>query len=289
MQHEALRVFDRVRLDNGRLIMGFSGWMDGGDVSTGTVEYLIRKLGATKFAEIDPSPFYIYSFPGSMEVASLFRPHVKIEDGVVAECDEPASTFYCSPPHNVVLFTGREPNLHWREFAECLFSVVSMCNITTACFVGSFAGLTPHTREPRLFSAVSAETLRPLLKHYDLNPSAYEGPGSFTTFLTALAHARGLELFSLVAEIPAYVEGRNPKCIETVMRKVAAIFDLTIDLSDLDALSRDFEKRINDLVKESPELAEQIHRIEEDHDHAVVTARDDELKAWLEKQGIRLD
>ena len=65
------------------LVLAFSGWMDGGDVSTGTVKRLVHLLDAEPIAEIDPEPFYIYNFPGSMEIASLFRPHIEIEDGVI--------------------------------------------------------------------------------------------------------------------------------------------------------------------------------------------------------------
>ena len=63
---------------NGTLVLAFSGWMDGGDVSTGTVERLVDLLEAEPIASIDPEPFYIYNFPGSMEIAALFRPHIKI-------------------------------------------------------------------------------------------------------------------------------------------------------------------------------------------------------------------
>ena len=68
---------------NGTLVLAFSGWMDGGDVSTGTVERLVDWLDADEIATIDPEAFYIYNFPGSMEVSAMFRPHIKIEDGLV--------------------------------------------------------------------------------------------------------------------------------------------------------------------------------------------------------------
>ncbi|HEX41066.1 MAG TPA: PAC2 family protein, partial [Phycisphaerales bacterium] len=75
MAAEKLRIFEKPELKQPRLLVGFSGWMDGGEVSTGTVRYLIDRLDAEKFAEIDPEGFYIYSFPGLMEVTALFRPH----------------------------------------------------------------------------------------------------------------------------------------------------------------------------------------------------------------------
>ena len=49
------------RLEHGRLIVGFSGWMDGGEVSTGTIATLASELDAGRIGEIDPDDFYIYN------------------------------------------------------------------------------------------------------------------------------------------------------------------------------------------------------------------------------------
>ena len=66
-----LRISKCPSFDQATLVLAFSGWMDGGDVSTGTVRGLIELLGARAVADIDPDPFCIYSFPGSMEPTSL--------------------------------------------------------------------------------------------------------------------------------------------------------------------------------------------------------------------------
>ena len=72
---------DQPRLDRATLVLALTGWMDGGDVSTGTVRRLVDLLSVRRVAEIDAEPFCIYNFPGSMEIAALFRPPIKIEDG----------------------------------------------------------------------------------------------------------------------------------------------------------------------------------------------------------------
>src|ERR671925_2129629 len=97
-QTGALQIHHTPALERATLVLAFGGWMDGGDVSTGTVRRLVDLLGARPVAEIDPDPFTLYNFPGSMEVAALFRPAIKIEDGRVAEIEMPANTFYCHGP-----------------------------------------------------------------------------------------------------------------------------------------------------------------------------------------------
>src|SRR5437764_14904723 len=97
-QTDALRVHDCPALDRATLVLAFSGWMDGGDVSTGTVQRLVDLLEARPIADIEPELFYLYNFPGSMEIATLFRPAVTIEDGLVTSLDMPRNTFYCHEP-----------------------------------------------------------------------------------------------------------------------------------------------------------------------------------------------
>src|SRR3954454_7506741 len=95
---DILRVQDCPALDRATLVLAFTGWMDGGDVSTGTVRRLVDLLGARPIAEIDSDPFYLFNFPGSMEIAALFRPTVEIEDGLVQSVDMPENVFYCHEP-----------------------------------------------------------------------------------------------------------------------------------------------------------------------------------------------
>ena len=105
------------------MVIGFAGWMDGGDVSTGTIETLVEKLAGRLLAEIDPRDFHLFSFPGSMELAAMFRPHVRIEDGRIQAFDPPANRFYYCADARLILFSGKEPNLNWPDYADCLFAV----------------------------------------------------------------------------------------------------------------------------------------------------------------------
>src|SRR4051812_4978621 len=165
---DALTVHDCPTLDQATLVLAFSGWMDGGDVSTGTVRRLVDLLGARPIAEIDPEPFYIYNFPGSMELAALFRPHIAIADGLVKGFTLPGGTFYCHQPANLVLFLGKEPNLRWRTFGECIFELARRLGVHRILFVGSFGGSVPHTRQPRLYVTCSDAALLPEMEQYGL-------------------------------------------------------------------------------------------------------------------------
>jgi hypothetical protein len=262
----SLRFLDSPTLHEATLVLAFSGWMDGGDVSTGTVRRLVDLLEARPFAEIDSEPFYIYNFPGPMELAALFRPHITIEDGLVKSVEAPQSTFYCATPADLVLFVGKEPNLRWQTFAGCIFELARRVGVRRLLFVGSFGGSVPHTRQPRLYVTCSEPSLLPEMSQYGLRRTGYQGPGSFASYLLSQAAGAGMQMVSLAAEIPAYLQGPNPVCIEAVTRRLAKILRLPLDLGSLRAASTQWELGVSAVVDKDEELAQKIHELEEAYD-----------------------
>ena len=271
------------------MVLGFSGWMDGGEVSTGTTEYLVHQLEASEFAHIEPDDFYIYNFPGTMEFSSLFRPRISIRDGLIVDYHEPTNAFFADPANNLILFSGEEPNLKWHEYTDCILSIVDEFDVKEIYFIGSVAGLVPHTREPRFTSTVSNLKLKTLLAEHNITFTNYQGPGSITTNLLMAARARKINMVSIVAEIPAYVQGRNPKCIEAVIKRLAGFLKLEISLDELRDVADEMEKKLNELIEDRSELAAHIIKLEENYDKALFDSDMGDLKQWLEGQGIRLD
>jgi proteasome assembly chaperone (PAC2) family protein len=261
-------------LNDGTLILSSSGWMDGGDASTGTVDRLISLLDAEPFAEIDPDPFFIFNFPGPMEIASIFRPEIMIEDGIVQSVELPRNEFFAAEKQNLILFKGREPNLNWRRFGDQIFQVARDCGVKRLLFVGSFGGSVPHTREPRMYVTCSTEELHQELKDVGLRRTNYEGPGSFMTWLMLQASAVEIEMVSLVAEIPGYLHGPNPYCLEAITRRLARILKLSLDLDELRAATNEWEEEVSAMVEETPEMVDRIRELEDGYDRELVELED---------------
>jgi proteasome assembly chaperone (PAC2) family protein len=253
--------------DQATLVLAFSGWMDGGNVSTGTVERLVHHLEAKPFAQIDPEPFYIYNFPGPMEVAALFRPHVEIEDGLIKSLRMPSNVFYSYEPARLILFVGKEPNIHWRGFGECIFRLAHQAGVRRILFVGSFGGSVPHTREPRMFITCSDASLLPEMDKFGVRRSGYNGPGSFITYLMQATASEGFEMTSLVAEIPGYLQGTNPLSIEAVTRRLAKILKLPLELDSLRTAGTEWELQISSIIENDKDFAEKVRQLEEEYDN----------------------
>jgi len=289
MSSDKLKIYKRPQISSPRLLLGFSGWMDGGEVSTGILKYLRGQLGAEEFARIESEGFYVYNFPGSMEISSLFRPYTKIKEGLINLYRVPENVFSCSEGNELILFSGKEPHCQWEAYAECIFSLCSQLGVKMMYFIGSVAGLVPHTREPRIYCSVSHQELKDDLQQYGIRFSNYEGPASIVTYLTSGCPQRELNMVSLVAEIPAYVQGRNPKCIERLARRLSGMLGLQLHLDDLRTKGEEFEKKLSEVVQRQPELAKNIQKLEADYDSEVFDNEMGELKSWLEQQGIRVD
>jgi proteasome assembly chaperone (PAC2) family protein len=267
------------------MVLGFSGWMNGGNVSTGAIKYLKRKLRAKKFAQIDPKNFYVFNLPGAMEQVAQFRPHCRIQNGFLIDFQYPQNEFFYDEKNNLIFFLAKEPNLQWDEYADCIFELGEKFDVKKMYFIGSVAGPIPHTREPRISCYVSSKQRKTQLKNYDLRFTNYEGPASITTLLTKLSEEKGIEMINFAAEIPIYVQTQNPKGIKAITRRLIKLLDIDIDLSDLSKRSNEFEKEVNELVAKQPKLAEQVKKLEENYDKEFFDQKGD-FEKWLRQQGI---
>jgi proteasome assembly chaperone (PAC2) family protein len=276
MAQDPLTVLNTPRVEGATMLLALTGWMDGGLVSTGTVKHLMEGRPLVEVARIEPAGFYIDNFPGSMEITALFRPHVKYDNGLVTEFDMPSNEFHADVAGNVAFFVGKEPNLNWPGFADAIFDVAARLGVGRIIFMGSFGGSVPHTREPRLYGSVSERRLLPLLRQYNLKPTEYEGPGSFATYLLRHAPKRGVEMLSIAAEIPGYLQGANPTSIEAVSRRLAALLNLPVDLGPLRDASTEWEIQVSEIIEKDKKLAGTVRKLEEQYDNELIEAAEEE-------------
>ncbi len=88
--------------------------------------------------------------------------------------------------------------------------------------------------------------------------------------MTEAKNAR-LEMTSLVAEIPVYLEGvTNPLSIAAVTRRLAHILALSTDLDSLRTMATDWEMRVSTAVEEDESLAEKVRELEEQYDNSLL-------------------
>jgi len=262
-------ITEKPHLKRPHMVLGISGWVDGGLAATGSVEYLVNKLGARKFAEIPVSRFHIYQVPGQL----VLRPYINIEEGILTHHRFSENVFYYwinpDEDHDLILFWGTEPNLNWEEYADSILGVVEEYSVDRIYLLGGVLDRTPHTREPVVSCACSSKELKEEMGKYNVQYTNYEGPGRFGTTLLYMCQQEGKPMVALTTRVTYYPEfniliPRNPKSIRSIMKRLEPLLHLPSDISDLDRECAEFEEKLNYMMSKNAELQAYVKELEKD-------------------------
>ncbi len=252
------------------ILVGLKGWLNAGEVSTGSIDYLRRKLDARPFASIEPTGFYIYQVPSSTAEQTM-RPLVKIKEGLVREIDLPRNEFYfwkSGAARDLVLFRGVEPNLDWPAYAQAIVDVARQFKAPRIYCLGGIFDQVPHTRQTRIMATVSHPRLKDELKTF-ARFTDYEGPSSFNTMLISAAREQGIEMAGISARTPLYIQDLNTKACYDLLKNVNRLAGLDIDLSDLRVAGETLVEMMDRAFSENATAQEQLKKLEEQFDATV--------------------
>jgi len=252
------------------ILVGLGGWLNAGEIATGCIDFLRRKLNARKFAHIDPRRFHIWQVPG-FDPAQIMRPHAVIEEGLVKSVNEPANEFYfwkSGAKNDLILFTGSEPNLGWLEYGSAILSVARHYRAPRIYSLGGVFDQVPHTRETGVFAVLSRPELKSQFQSFPfLN---YTGPCSFSAMLLHLAGREGIEAAGITARIPPYIQNFNAKAGYDLLKQVFALTPLNIDLSDLKKSGDNLVETMDKAFSQNETAQEQLRKLEKMFDAAVL-------------------
>lgn len=258
---EGIQFTKRPRLKNPYLIVAWPGM---GEVAFKAASYLVEKLKAEEFAEIEPEDFFYLT-------ASSIR------DGVLNVPDLPQSKFYFwknpatkrsslkkamgekSEPRDLIIFlSNAQPDLAKAEtYSKRIMHIAKLFNAERIVGFASMPAAIDHTLEPEVFCASTHADLNEDLKKYDCQLLSEGQISGMNGLFLGIAKKEGLKGFCLLAEIPLYtIQIENPKAAYAVLTVFARIANIPLDLSDLVAQSQVIEGEINkllDYLKLSPQ------------------------------------
>jgi hypothetical protein len=81
---------------------------------------------------------------------------------------------------------------------------------------------------------------------------------------------------SLAAEIPGYLQGRNPMSIEAVTRRLAKILQLPLELQALRAESTEWEVGVSQVVEKDKKMMKMVKELEKAYDDELLRQEGDE-------------
>lgn len=250
-----LRIDRRPELHDPVAIVAFSGWNDAATAATGAARFVIRRLGARRFASIDPEAFFDFRET---------RPTVYLDASGQRQVVWPAIDFFYARnpggPHDVVVAIGVEPGLRWRTFATSFGALFSDLGGALTVSLGALMADVPHTREIRVTGAALDPALAEKL---NLTTSRYEGPTGILGVLQTVLRDSGSPSASLWANVPHYITtAQNPRATVALLRRLQSIVGLEFDYAELDAAGDRFVAEVDTAISGNPEIVAYVRRLE---------------------------
>ncbi len=251
------------------MLLGWRQWADAGSVSSGLPRYLIQQTGAHQIGAIRPDGFYLFQFPGTHD---LVRPVVKFKDGYPESLQTPNNEIFYNgdKQQGTVIFLGDEPHLDVERYVTAILDMAQSLGVRRMIGFGGVYGELPYDKERMVSSTYSVPGLKSELDDLAVNLSDYHGGASIGSYLCRRAGERGLEYVAFYAFVPSYsfsnmTQMGNSIRIENdfmawlgVMRRVNYMLKLKLNLTDLEARSKQLvqvmDAKVDELENAAPQL-----------------------------------
>jgi proteasome assembly chaperone (PAC2) family protein len=254
---EPVREGERVTV----MLAAFEGWNDAGEAASDSLRYLHELWRAKKVATLDPDDYYDFQFT---------RPTVRRNAAGQRKIKWPATKIAkASIPNSnvdVIFIHGIEPSYKWRAYTAELLAYAAELNVNYVVLVGALLADVPHSRPIPVTTTCDDEELRERL---NLETSQYEGPIGIVGVLAELALLAGLPTISLWAAVPHYVaQSPSPKAQLALLNSIEELLQLPFDTHDIAEEAQAWERGVDELATEDPEIAAYVRQLEEAKDTA---------------------
>lgn len=250
---DVLRLHVQPDLRDTSLLLAFEGWNDAGEAASSAARFLADAMQGAPLAELDPEEFYDFTVnrprvrQGAGGARLLEWPSVGFRYG--AGCDERA----------LVVGVGPEPHLRWRRFADEVVALAQRFGVRRAVLLGAFLADVVYSRPVRVSGFASKPEWNLRLA---LEASGYEGPTGIVGVLADRLGREGVEVVSLWAGLPHYIEASpNPRGALALVQKASVFLGMPVDELPLRSAAAEFEERISALVASDPALSEYVRAL----------------------------
>ncbi|MEO5993115.1 MAG: PAC2 family protein, partial [Arthrobacter sp.] len=165
-----------------------------------------------------------------------------------------------------IFVQGTEPSYKWRAYTAELLVHAEALNADYVILVGALLADVPHSRPIPVSTSTDDPALR---ERMDLEASQYEGPVGIVGVLAEVALLAGLPTVSLWAAVPHYVaQAPSPKAQLALLHRIEELLQVPLDTQDLVEESDAWERGVDELATEDPEIAAYVRQLEEAKDTA---------------------
>ena len=238
------------------IVCAFSGWNDAGDAASAALTFIGESLGAERFARIDPEDFYDFQST---------RPQIGFTDERKREITWPGIEIFAArvprAPRDLILVQGPEPSMRWRSFCQHIVDLAEALGTQLVVTMGALLADVPHSH-PVSISGLASDAS--LVEKLSVPETSYEGPTGIVGVLHTACIEAGLPAASLWAAVPHYVAAApNPKAALALVRKIESLVAVSVDATDLENATGDYERQVSRAVQSDPEVQAFVERLEE--------------------------
>ncbi|MFP3461590.1 PAC2 family protein [Arthrobacter globiformis] len=243
------------------MLAAFEGWNDAGEAASDALRYLNKLWGGKKVASIDADEYYDFQFT---------RPTVRRTASGERKIKWPSTRIYkaSAPGTNVdvIFIQGTEPSYKWRAYTAELLVHAEALHVDYVVLVGALLADVPHSRPIPVSTSTDDGALRERL---NLEASQYEGPVGIVGVLSEVSLLAGIPTVSLWAAVPHYVaQAPSPKAQLALLHRIEELLQVPLDTHELGEEAEAWERGVNELATEDPEIAAYVRQLEEAKDTA---------------------
>ena len=254
---ESLQIQYLPKMEDPLFVAGFEGWGNALDISRGMVDYLIRKLKAQNFAQINPDLFYRFD---------EHRPVVDIEDGLLKNLTPPGGHLYAVQRRlagrDMVILKAVEPNLAWFLFVDTILSLCRKMGVRTIISLGSMYDNVLHT-DMVISALASDKELLSKLQSRNMVTVNYKGPSAIHSTIHSQAAKQGFQSMSLWCHCPYYLQGTTHFGLLARLGSVLSSWGgFQLDTEELDLTWKELSKQIEGIIEKNPELQGMIQDLQ---------------------------
>lgn len=259
---DPLQFRHRPELTRPTFIAAFAGWPDAAEVSSSAVRYLVERLDAVKFAEIDPELFYDYSEQRpEIRHTRLRRRLLRWPTGELFAWRSPDGE------HDLILLQQPEPHLRWRRYCHLLMDLAQSYDTRLFITLGGTYDAVPHTGRAKISAWASSAELTRRLRDLGVSGVVYEGPTGIHSALLEACVERDLPTITVWGHAPQYVRSTpNPKVCHAALDRLRQLLDIDVNLDRLRAAALALDERVNQALRTDPQLAELVRNLEAEHE-----------------------
>ena len=253
-------------LKTGHLITAFKGWPDAGEGASSAIRYLLRKLPAKRFAELDPEEFYDFT---------QVRPETSITREGLRVVKWPTNELYYwaaeEPSQSLMFFLGIEPNLKWRTFSHAILDAAESCSVKTVIHIGALLDAVPHSRDVRITGAANKVDLKKTLEGNSIGSSNYQGPTGITSAVMEACTARGFNYANMWGHTPHYLHAApNYRVSYALISNLCRLLGFQVALDELRSAAETFDLEVEKAVSEDAQISAYVQKLEQRYDETVV-------------------